>query len=351
MNFYTRRNWAVIRDYCIGWTLSLLLFILVHRVGTIETGPVQYTLEEALINIAFLGPILGVISAITQLYFEERIVHTIPFKKLIFLRLIVSVVFFIIVILTTYFFSVIILKFQDLTLWEFIKWTNHIPAFIYMVLTDFGMALIRQVNQMLGYGKLQKYLKGDFYEPQQEFRIFMFLDLQSSTTIAEKLGHIRYSRLLQDCFSDLNVVIAYQTEIYQYVGDEVVLTWDLKGGINRTNCFEAFFKFKERLASRSDYYQRNYDTIPFFKAGMNAGNITVAEIGKFKREIAYHGDTINTAARIQEKCNVFNRDLLISEDLYTLIKSTKKYEFRELGDINLKGKKQQVPIFSVSKTE
>jgi len=36
---------------------------------------------------------------------------------------------------------------------------------------------------------------------------------------------------------------------------------------------------------------------------MNAGVVTVAEVGKYKKEIAYHKDTINTAARIQVKCN------------------------------------------------
>jgi len=33
----------------------------------------------------------------------------------------------------------------------------------------------------------------------------------------------------------------------------------------------------------------------------------VAEVGEIKTEIAYHGDTINTAARIQEQCNVLKQ--------------------------------------------
>lgn len=351
MTFQTKRTWAIIRDYILGWTLSMVVFILVHRVGTVETGPVQYTLQEALINILFMGPIIGTISAITQLFFEEKLVHHISFRKLIIIRSGISILFFIIIILITHLFSVYILKFQDLTLWEFIKWTNHIPAFIFMFITDFGLGLIRQINYLLGYGKLQKYLKGDFYDPKQEFRIFMFLDLQSSTAIAERLGHIRYSRFLQDCFNDLDVVVAFKTEIYQYVGDEVVLTWDVIEGVNKANCLRAFYTFKEKLASRKDYYEKNYGCVPFFKAGMNSGNITVAEIGKFKREIAYHGDTINTAARIQEKCNVFDKDLLISEELYSLLKDLDAYRFIGLGEIKLKGKSEATQIYSVTKSK
>ena len=57
-------------------------------------------------------------------------------------------------------------------------------------------------------------------------RAFMFLDLKSSTHLAEKLEHVSYSRLVQDCYAELTVpLIQYNAEVYQYVGDEVVLTW------------------------------------------------------------------------------------------------------------------------------
>ena len=37
-------------------------------------------------------------------------------------------------------------------------------------------------------------------------KILMFLDLKDSTKIAEELGHIEYSKFIQDCFIDLNKV-------------------------------------------------------------------------------------------------------------------------------------------------
>ena len=60
----------------------------------------------------------------------------------------------------------------------------------------------------------------------------MFLDLKSSTTHAEQLGHIKYSQLIQDCFYELTeVVTRREAQIYQYVGDEIVLTWPYEKGI------------------------------------------------------------------------------------------------------------------------
>ena len=118
----------------------------------------------------------------------------------------------------------------------------------------------------------------------------MFLDLRSSTTIAEKLGHEKYSRLMQDCFNDLGVVIENDAEIYQYVGDEAVLTWSMEGGLKDQNCIRAFFTFKERLERKSEYYQSTYGVQPEFKAGVNGGSVIVTEVGKYKKEIAYYGD-------------------------------------------------------------
>ena len=80
----------------------------------------------------------------------------------------------------------------------------------------------------------------------------MFIDLQSSTSIAEKLGHIRYSMLIRDCFNDLSVVIENEAEIYQYVGDEAVLTWKLSEGIRNQNCLNAFYNFKKYMRRKKD---------------------------------------------------------------------------------------------------
>jgi adenylate cyclase len=174
----------------------------------------------------------------------------------------------------------------------------------------------------------------------------MFLDLQSSTKHAENLGHIEYSKMIQDCFNDLGIVIENEAEIYQYVGDEAILTWKLKDGLSDQNCLNAYFNFKERLDKRKEHYLNNYNCTPHFKAGMNAGIVTVAEVGKFKKEIAYHGDTINTAARIQGKCNELKQEFLVSESLKSKL-STTSFVFDKLGSIALKGKEMQIPLYAV----
>ncbi|MEP3388013.1 MAG: adenylate/guanylate cyclase domain-containing protein, partial [Reichenbachiella sp.] len=175
-----------------------------------------------------------------------------------------------------------------------------------------------------------------------------FLDLKSSTEHAERLGHIHYSKMIQDCFNDLGAVVENESDVYQYVGDEVILTWKLNDGLKNENCLRALYTFKSQLEKRKDHYQKHYDCQPEFKAGVHAGMVTVTEVGKYKKQIAYHGDTINTAARIQEKCNEFKEELLVSENLRDKLTAA-AFKFNELGSIALKGKEQAVTIFAVSK--
>ncbi len=211
------------------------------------------------------------------------------------------------------------------------------------------MNFIIQVNRKFGPGNLIKQIAGIYHKPSNEFRIFMFLDLKGSTTLAEKLGHETYSQLLRDSFHDLtDIVIKYKAEIYQYIGDEVVLSWKIKDGLKSLNCIKLFFAFDNKLKKRKEFYIKHYYTIPEFKGGMDMGVVTVAEIGDIKREIAYHGDILNTASRIQDQCKVLNKELLISETLEKELPNLHGFKKEFIGKVNLKGKEKDVKIYSLS---
>jgi adenylate cyclase len=207
---------------------------------------------------------------------------------------------------------------------------------------------ILQVNDKFGQGVLLNFLLGKYHRPKEEDRIFMFMDLKSSTTYAEKLGHIKYSQFIQDCFFDITDVISkYSAKIYQYVGDEVVLSWNIKEGMERGHCINTFFAYDEMIKSKRNYYKNKYGIIPQFKAGLHLGKVTVAEVGEIKKELAYHGDVLNTAARIQGKCNDLQKRLLVSEAMKTKLENQCLFDFFSIGDISLKGKTKAINLYSV----
>jgi len=100
-----------------------------------------------------------------------------------------------------------------------------VAALVFVAVSSSVITFIRQMVERSGAKVIRNLISGKYHRPREETRIFLFLDLRSSTTMAEKLGHVLYSRLIQDCFRDLTeCAIAHEVEIYQYVGDEAVLT-------------------------------------------------------------------------------------------------------------------------------
>ncbi|MGB5894447.1 MAG: hypothetical protein WBG58_09730, partial [Ignavibacteriaceae bacterium] len=113
---------------------------------------------------------------------------------------------------------------------------------------------ILHVSDKFGQGVLLNFILGKYHHPKEEKRIFMFIDLKSSTTYAENLGHIEYSKLIQDCFFDLTDVVANNyANIYQYVGDEVVLSWDFDKGLKNNNCINIYYDYMNVIRGRSKY--------------------------------------------------------------------------------------------------
>jgi adenylate cyclase len=208
-------------------------------------------------------------------------------------------------------------------------------------------SFIQAARKKVGYLNFNRWVSGVLNKPLEEERIFMFIDLKGSTTIAEKMGHKKFSHLVQDVFNDMSMMDNYSGQIYQYLGDGAIVSWDVHQGLKQERFLAAFFAFNKLIHRRRRYYQRKYQLVPAFKAGVHIGKVMVLQVGKHRRDISYNGDTMNTAARIESKCNELKQNLLISETLYQYIESKKDWKFKSAGEIALKGKRKAVGLWGV----
>ncbi|MBO3697420.1 adenylate/guanylate cyclase domain-containing protein [Roseivirga sp. E12] len=351
-NFFTnnKESLNLIRDYIVGWLIALTFWVIVRNVGVIPDTPAQPTVWHNIRLVIVFGTLAGILFGIAQLKLERYLYRRVPLWRLGLYGLLTDAFIMTVIFALAYrFFKNIVGFDQEVSFLEFIQNPSAVLTFFYSILVSFVLAAIRQLNLLLGRGNLLRFIKGDFYEPRVENRVFMFVDLRDSTGIAEKLGHIRYSSFLQDCFYDLHVVQRYGAEVYQYVGDEVVLSWRIREKMDFRKCLDAFWAFEDQLISRSKFYFDKYGIQPKFKAGLHFGEVTTAEVGEIKREIAYHGDTMNIAARIQEKCNHFEKTLLISEYVHSALDSNGACDFELMGEELLRGKQQGVRIYAVNR--
>jgi len=208
---------------------------------------------------------------------------------------------------------------------------------------------ISEVSDYMGGGIFNNFFTGKYHNPREEERIFMFLDMRSSTTIAERLGHLEYFRLLNRYYADTtDAIVETSGEVYQYAGDEIIVSWNLKKGLTNNNCLRCFFLMKETFETLSENYIKRFGLVPEFKAGFHCGEVTAGEIGVLKKEIFFTGDVLNTTARIQSMCNEFGTDILVSQDLISQLPIDDAYELTAIGECELKGRREKVNLFSIA---
>lgn len=333
--------------------LGILINIFLSAVSQAFQLPFRINIINNISVGIMLGVLCGLIIGFVDYVSEAQYFRRKPLGIIFLIKAIISFIVFI-----TLFSLVRFILFEKLIkpllgdsgpyfnehFWKYWFYLFIVYNFVMILIITF----INQVNKKYGPGILIPLLLGKYRNPKEEERIFMFMDLKSSTTIAETLGHLKYSSFIRDSFMDINLMLnKFNAEIYQYVGDEIVIMWSLKNGLKEHTCLRFFFSCGEQFKKRSSHYLENYNTIPHFKAGLHMGKITIVEIGEIKRDLAYHGDTINTTARIQSICNEHNKSLLISKILFDNINTDDNYKTESLGLIHLKGKQNAVEIISV----
>lgn len=212
-----------------------------------------------------------------------------------------------------------------------------------VALTQFTL----QISDKFGRGLLWSFIRGKYHKPREETRIFMFVDLMSSTQIAEKLGNKMYHNLLKDFFADVtNPILFNNGDIYQYVGDEIVISWKIQEGVENGECVQCYFDMRQAIEVKKEKYETRYGLVPEFKAGMHYGKVCAGEVGIIKRDVTYSGDVLNTAARIQGKCNEYKVKFLTSDELLSKL-TLKNFKIVPIGDIELRGKGQKIALSAI----
>lgn len=225
---------------------------------------------------------------------------------------------------------------------------TYIIFMIDMGLMTLLSIMILEVSDSYGPGMFWSILVGEYHKPQIENRIFIFLDINESTTIAEKLGHKDYFLMLRKFYADMTLpVLANDGEIYQYVGDEIVVSWP-NTPENKIKALKFIRNTHYLIERQRGRYLKRFTKVPAFKAGVHAGEVTVGLVGVVKRVLIYCGDTLNTAARLRSMCHELNETYILSEDFMQDFYQPHGYEIHPIAEIELKGRLEPTKLYSMS---
>ena len=335
----------------IFWYCSLLLFAFLTGNDQLFSKYVELTeIHSILLTNLFVAFSLALLFTLSDTLFKDRILRITSSRVMAILPSILYFILgFLLLILAPLSPKVILNIHNQADVSKLLPTIDiHFTRFmVYFYLACFFNNFIQSVMKKVGRGNFKNWIFGMMNKPREDERIFMFIDMKSSTHIAEKLSHEKFSHLVQDVFSDMAIVDNFLGEIYQYMGDGAIISWSVKKGLKNNNFIRAFYGFSNLITKRDDYYHRKYNLIPKFKAGVHVGKVMVLQVGRIRRDISYNGDTINTTARIESMCNDYNKNLLISGDLYNMVHPKEDFHFTEVGNIRLKGKRRLVDIFHV----
>ncbi|MGB3468244.1 MAG: hypothetical protein WBA74_23360, partial [Cyclobacteriaceae bacterium] len=184
------------------WTLAVAFWNLMRDFGheVVSPYPSLITPIQYIRATIGLGLVAGLIFGNLSYYYENKLFRRIPLGRMLLvggISYIVCVLIF--VTFGVRIFSRVLGLEMDWDLYSnFVFSQEMILLVFYCILVGFATDLFRQIDRKLGPGNLWKMIKGEFYYPKEDERIFMFIDLKSSTAIAEKLGHLLYSNFIQD---------------------------------------------------------------------------------------------------------------------------------------------------------
>jgi adenylate cyclase len=213
-----------------------------------------------------------------------------------------------------------------------------------------ALAFIDDINHLLGQNVLLNFITGRYHRPRLEQRAFLFIDMEGSTALAERLGELAFHRLVNRFVVDITEpIVAARGEIHRYVGDELIATWKLADGVAGANCVRACFDALGRLTVLSPVYRRDFGTSVNCRAGLHCGPVVTGEMGSVKKEIVFLGDTVNTTARIQEFCRQTGDHVLASATLVDLLELPPGIAKRPLGDLRLRGKESDILLYALEK--
>ncbi len=165
------------------------------------------------------------------------------------------------------------------------------------------------------------------------------------------LGIKLYSQFLMRCWKALDRVLMdlEWLEVYQYVGDGVILTWEKLE--QTTAALNVFYDFQTILEQQQVHFERDFSCQPIFKTTASIGEMVEAFIpNNNKPTKAFYGYAISITARLQSFLSTYQETLLVSKNVISCIdKKALKIEF--LCESNVKGLQNPIAVYAISRQQ
>lgn len=173
----------------------------------------------------------------------------------------------------------------------------------------------------------------------------MFTDIRSFTSLSESMTPKQTFNFLNSYLQRIGPVIRLNNGfVDKYLGDGVMALFPRTPDDAVISAIEMRKKVMEYNIDRVKWGVVEINT----GIGIHIGTLMLGTIGEDKRmQGTVISDAVNLASRLESLTKDFGVSILISKEVFSRLESPERYKHRFLGNTNVKGKSESVPIFEI----
>ena len=189
----------------------------------------------------------------------------------------------------------------------------------------------------------------------REVGTVMFTDIRGFTTFSEQAEPQRVIQILNQYFGEMiEAIFAQEGTLVGYRGDGLLAVFGAPIALD-DHADRALASAREMLAVRLPRFNGWLDEHelagPFqMGVGLNSGPFMSGNVGSARQlEYTVHGDTVNTAARLEGLTKGAGRSLLFAESTYrALLRPPGDLDF--VGEFGIRGRRGQINLWTLERT-
>jgi adenylate cyclase len=214
--------------------------------------------------------------------------------------------------------------------------------------------LLQTLRQYVAPAVVEQLLRSEELDPLRPRRCdvtTLVADMEGYTTQVETLPVEEAARLTRDFLDCLTgEVIAHQGTLDKYTGDGMMAFWGAPLPLEQHAdlALDAAHKMTQRVAALSAARVREGFLPLRVRIGIESGAAMAGDFGTSFRSIyTAVGDSVNTAARLEQVARDFSHDIIIGPGT---IDRSRRHRFLSLGERLLRGKERATPLYTLDMT-
>ena len=180
---------------------------------------------------------------------------------------------------------------------------------------------------------------------------FLFCDIRGFTPISEKFqdNPQGLTKVINKFLTPMtDIILKNGGTIDKYMGDCIMAFWNAPIDIpnHRTMAVRTAVEMVHKLKDLNNNMEFGSGNTLNIGIGINTGNCVVGNMGSKQRfDYSVLGDAVNLASRLEGVSKNYDATIIIGYDTYNKIR--KKYHFKKLDQIKVKGKSNLVSIYTI----